>query len=84
VKNYLPHNRERDGEDAMNKKVPAKKSDSTPPTKQMKIFLSNQEHAVVTLAANIRGMKVGDFMKMAVIEQAKKDAKEMNNIIDSI
>jgi hypothetical protein len=29
-------------------------------------------------------MQVGDYMKKAVIEQAKKDAKEMNKIIDSI
>jgi hypothetical protein len=29
-------------------------------------------------------MKVGEYMKQAVIEQAKKDAKEMNKIIDSI
>ena len=57
---------------------------STPPTKQMKLFLSHQAHAVVTLAANIRRMKVGDYMKKAVIEQAKKDAKKMNEIIDSI
>ena len=68
----------------MNKKVPAKKSDSTPPTKQMKLFLSHPEHAVVTMAANLKGQNVGDYMKRAVIEQAKKDAKEMNNIIDSI
>jgi uncharacterized protein (DUF1778 family) len=68
----------------MSKKVPAKKTASTPTTKQMKIFLSHQEHAVVTLAANIKNMTVGDFMKSAVIEQAKKDAKAMNKIIDSI
>ena len=68
----------------MSKKVPAKKSDSTPATKQMKVFLTIQEHAVVTLAANMKGMHVGDYMKLAVIEQAKKDAKEMNKIIDSI
>jgi uncharacterized protein (DUF1778 family) len=64
----------------MSKKVPNDKSS----TKQMKIFLTIQEHAVVTLAANMKGMQVGDYMKKAVIEQAKKDAKEMNKIIDSI
>lgn len=52
--------------------------------KQMKVFLTSEEHTVVTLAANIKGMNVGDYMKKIVIEQAKKDAKEMNNIIDSI
>jgi uncharacterized protein (DUF1778 family) len=60
------------------------KNTSTPPTKQMKIFLSHKEHAVVTLAANIKGTKVGDYMRSAVIERAKIDAKEMDKIIDSI
>ena len=50
----------------------------------MKIFLSHKEHAVVTLAANIKGTKVGDYMRSAVIERAKIDAKEMDKIIDSI
>ncbi|MGZ0174682.1 MAG: hypothetical protein ACKVHE_34715 [Planctomycetales bacterium] len=68
----------------MSKKMPNDKSASTPATKQMKIFLSHREHAVVTLAANLKNMTVGDFMKSAVIEQAKKDAKAMNKIIDSI
>ena len=68
----------------MSKKTSSETTASTPPTKQMKIFLSNQEHAVVTLAANIKNMNVGDYMKRAVIEQAKKDAKKMNEIIDSI
>lgn len=68
----------------MSKKTSNETNASTPPTKQMKIFLTIQEHAVVTLAANMKGMHVGDYMKQAVIEQAKKDAKEMNKIIDSI
>ena len=50
----------------------------------MKVFLSVQEHAVVTMAANMKAMHVGDYMKQAVIDQARKDAKEMNKIIDSI
>ena len=75
----------RDGiEDAMSKKMPKDKLVDKSQTKQMKIFLSITEHAVVTMAANIKGMNVGDYMKMAVIEQAKKDAKVMNKIIDSI
>jgi len=52
--------------------------------KQMKVFLSIQEHTVVTAAANMKGMQVGDYMKQTVINQAKKDAREMNKIIDSI
>ncbi|WP_417746758.1 hypothetical protein [Rosistilla oblonga] len=68
----------------MNKQMPNDKSANKPLTKQMKVFLSHQEHAVVTMAANMKGMNVGDYMKQAVINQAKKDAKEMNKIIDSI
>ena len=68
----------------MSKRAPIKKSADKSQTKQMKVFLTTQEHAVVTLAANIKNMNVGDYMKKAVIEQAKKDAKEMNKLIDSI
>ena len=70
-------------EEAMSKREPIKKSADISQTKQMKVFLTIQEHAVVTLAANMKGMNVGDYMKKAVIEQAKKDAKEMNKLIDS-
>lgn len=52
--------------------------------KQMKVFLTHPEHAVVTMAANMKGMHVGDYMKQVIIDQAKKDAREMNKIIDSI
>ncbi len=68
----------------MNKKTPNDKPTDKSQTKQMKVFLSNTEHAVVTMAANMKGMQVGDYMKKAVIEQAKKDAKDINRIIDSI
>ena len=68
----------------MNKKVPNDKSANKPFNKQMKVFLNFEEHAVVTMAANMKGMNVGDYMKRAVIEQAKKEAKEMNKIIDSL
>ena len=40
----------------MSKKMPNDKSTNKQSTKQMKVFLSNQEHAVVTLAANIKEM----------------------------
>ena len=53
-------------------------------TKQMKVVLSIQEHVVVTAAANMNSMNVCDYMKRAVIEQAKVDAKEMSKIIESI
>ena len=59
----------------MSKKTHNDKTVSKPTVKQMKLFLSVQEHAVVTMAANMKGMNVGDYMKQAVIEHAKKDAK---------
>ncbi|QDU14198.1 hypothetical protein CA11_20020 [Gimesia maris] len=68
----------------MNKKVTNDKSENKPHMKQMKVFLSHPEHAVVTMAANMKGLNVGDYMKQVVIAQAKKDAREMNKIIDSI
>lgn len=72
-------------ENAMNKKkISNDNSANKPPKKQMKVFLTFQEHAVVTAAANMRGMQVGSYMKEAVINQAKEDAKEMNKIIESI
>lgn len=68
----------------MKKKTSNDKTVNKSPVKQMKVFLSLHEHAVVTAAANMKGMPVGDYMKKAVIELAKKDAKEMSKIIDSL
>ena len=53
-------------------------------TKQMKVFLNPQEHAVVTAAANLKGMFIRDYMRKAVIEQAKKDTKSFDKIIESV
>jgi hypothetical protein len=53
-------------------------------TKQMKVFLTIEEHTVVTAAANLKNMHVRDYMKQVVIAQAKKDAKAMTRIINSI
>lgn len=68
----------------MSKNEPAKKPEVQNKTKQLKVFLSIHEHAVVTAAANMQGMQVGDYMKKAVMERAKIDAKKMNSIIDSL
>lgn len=64
--------------------MPNDASANKPFTKQMKVFLTIPEHAVVTAAANMKNMNIGDYMKLVVITQAKQDAKEMNKIIDSI
>lgn len=68
----------------MSKSESARKTTDRSQTKQMKVFLTIQEHAVVTAAANLKGMNVGDYIKKAAIEQAKKDAKAMNKIIESL
>jgi len=54
------------------------------PLKQMKVFLNPHEHAVVSAAANMKGMHLRDYMRQAVIDQAKKDAKAFTKIIDSL
>jgi hypothetical protein len=72
-------------EEIMNKKKTKNdKTTTDKPTKQMKVFLNNQEHTVVTAAANMKGMNLRDYMKAVVVEQAKKDAKEISRIIDSL
>ena len=68
----------------MSKTMPKQQPSEDKPMKQMKVFLNLQEHAVVTAAANMKGMHVRDYMKMAVIEQAKKDAKAMTRIIEDL
>lgn len=64
----------------------ANKSDgsSTETLKQLKIFLNPKEHAVVTMAAHLQGKGIGEYLKLVVIAQAKKDAREMNKLIDEI
>lgn len=44
--------------------------------KTMKVLLSPEQHATVTFAANSKGMRVGNYMKKVVMEQAEKDFKE--------
>lgn len=54
------------------------------PTKQMKVFLSLQEHIVVRAAAHLQGVFMKDYMKQAVLEQAKKDTKSFDKVIESV
>ena len=53
-------------------------------TKQMKVFLNQKEHAVVRAAANLKRMFIRDYMRQAVIDQAKKDVKGWDKIIESV
>ena len=64
--------------------MPNDASANKPFTKQMKVFLTIPEHAVVTAAANMKNMNIGDYMKLVVITQATHDAQEMTKNIDSI
>ena len=66
-----------DGDDPLNQKEPEKK-------KQMKVFLTAEEHAVVTLAAHSKEMNIGDWMKTAVMQQAKKDSVTMMKRIQNL
>lgn len=52
--------------------------------KQMKLFLNPQEHAVVTAAANLKSMFIKDYMKQVVLDQAKKDTKSWDKIIETV
>ena len=52
--------------------------------KQMKIWLATNEHAVVTTAASMAGKTVAEYMKAAVLKQAKQDAKLFMDVVDSL
>tara|TARA_Y100001934_G_scaffold265218_1_gene343149 strand:+ start:162 stop:380 length:219 start_codon:yes stop_codon:yes gene_type:complete len=54
--------------------------------RQMKIFLTHPEHTIVVLAANAKDLSIREYMKRAVLSQAKSDALEIDvtAIVDSI
>ena len=52
--------------------------------KQMKTTMNIKEHAVVTTAARMQGITVAEYMKKAVINKAKEDAKEFSEVIKDI
>jgi uncharacterized protein (DUF1778 family) len=58
--------------------------DTEPAKKQMKIYLTTQEHAVVSTAARIMGKNTADYIKEAVIQRAKIDAQAFAKMIDEI
>lgn len=51
---------------------------------QMKVFMNHSEHAVITAGANLKKMSVADYMRAAILKQAKEDARELAAIIDTI
>ena len=54
--------------------------------RQMKIYLTDPEHIIVVLAANAKDLSIREYMKRAVLSQAKSDALEINitEIVESI
>jgi len=70
----------------MTKKVTTNKpnTEAAAGLKQMKVFLNTNEHAVVTTAARMAGATVSEYMKQAVLEKAKRDAKDIVALIDKV
>ena len=62
----------------------AKQKEPEKKKKQLKVFLTAEEHAAVTFAANSKDMNTGDYMKTAVVQQAKKDAAAMMKRIKNL
>lgn len=52
--------------------------------KQMKLWLTFTEHRVVAMAAAMNGISIKEYMRQAVTEQAKKDAKKFGKMDNKI
>lgn len=52
--------------------------------RQMKVWLDKHEHVIVTTAARVKNMGVGDYMKHVINQAARQDAKEILPIIEAI
>ena len=52
--------------------------------KQLKVFLNTQEHAVVSTAAKMQGMTLAEYMKTAIIQKAKIDARAFAQMIEDV
>tara|TARA_Y100000588_G_scaffold392902_1_gene506636 strand:- start:778 stop:960 length:183 start_codon:yes stop_codon:yes gene_type:complete len=55
-----------------------KKKTADSKTIQMKVFLSDQEHRVVRVAAALANVTIKEFMKDAILERARTDTKDIN------
>jgi len=67
----------------MKKKKP-NTNDKKQDKKQLKLMLTRQEHAIVTLAANMRGLTIGEYIRKCVISVAKQDVQSVNKLIDEL
>lgn len=66
------------------KRQPAKQQPTPEPTKQMKLWLTVSEHTIVNMAAAMTGTSIKEYMRQAVIQQARKDAKGFGKMEDII
>ena len=52
--------------------------------RQMKVWLSPTERAVVTAASQLRDNTISDYMRRAILEIAIEDAKEISPAIEAL
>ncbi len=62
-----------------------KDTKSNPPntveeTRTLKVQLTKSQHALATLAANLRGISVSEYLNFAVAEAALRDTKDLGKI----
>lgn len=61
------------------KKIKTDKIDKTL-NRQVKVLFQREHFALIAFAAANKGIRWGDYIRNAVIEQAKKDFKEIEKI----
>ena len=67
----------------MKKKKP-NTNDKKQDKKQLKLMLTRQEHAIVTLAANMKETTIGEYICRCVLSMAKQDVQSVNKLIDEL
>lgn len=67
----------------MKKKKP-NANDKKEGKKQLKLMLTRQEHAIVTLAANMKETTIGEYIRQCVLSTAKQDVQSVNKLIDEL
>lgn len=50
------------------------------PTRTLKVELTQSEHALVTLAANLKDESIAQYLSTVVAEAAVRDTQDMNKI----
>jgi uncharacterized protein (DUF1778 family) len=63
---------------AMSKKKTNEPNDSKTKTRQLKIHLTEQEHRLLKVAVALGNTTTAEFMKSAVLNQARKVTKNLN------